>query len=226
LFTSYLLLALLGLQWATVGGAASPVFPAAGVALAGLLLGGPRLWPAVFAGTVAAFLLRAPSLPLWVKAALASGNTLAALGGAWALRRARLRPALTRLTDVLLVSAAALGSSAIAATAGTFALAGTFDQDFRQALVTWLNWWAGDVTGVIVVTPLVLSWARGEPVGRDRGRWLHLALCTAAAWALAWLSFGPESSRSWKDTHGKAKTTGAIRVLPAGKNCRSGTRLS
>ncbi|WP_437611057.1 PAS domain-containing protein [Sorangium sp. So ce834] len=195
LFTSYFLLAVLGLQWGTVRGAASPVFPAAGVALAGLLLGGPWLWPAVFAGMMAAFLLEAPSLPLWVKAALASGNTLAALGGAWALRRARLQPALTRLADVLVVSAAALGSSAIAATAGTFALAGAFDQGFRQALVTWLNWWVGDVTGVIVMTPLVLSWARGEPVGRDRGRWLHLALCTAAAWALAWLSFGPESSR-------------------------------
>ncbi|WP_437938873.1 PAS domain-containing protein [Sorangium sp. So ce341] len=195
LLTSYFLLALLGLQWATVRGAASPVFPAAGVALVGLFLGGSWQWPAVFAGAMAAFLLEAPSLPLWVKAALASGNTLAALGGAWALRRARLRPALTRLTDVLVVSAAALGSSAIAATAGMFALAGAFDQGFRQALVTWLNWWVGDATGVIVVTPLVLSWARGEPVGRDRGRWLHLALCTAAAWALAWLSFGPETSR-------------------------------
>lgn len=200
LFTSYFLLAVLGLGWATVRGAASPVFPAAGVALAGLLLGGTRLWPAVFAGTMAAFLVEAPSLPLWVKAALASGNTLAALGGAWALRRARLRPALTRLTDVLVVSAAALGSSAVSATTAAFALAGAFDKGFMQALVTWLDWWAGDVTGVIVAAPLVLSWARGEPVGRDRGRWLHLALCMAAAWALARLSFGPESSgmvRPW-----------------------------
>ncbi|WP_437683615.1 PAS domain-containing protein [Sorangium sp. So ce131] len=195
LFASYFLLAVLGLRWGTVRGVASPMFPAAGVALAGLLLGGQRLWPAVFAGTMAAFFLEAPSLPLWGKAALASGNTLAALGGAWALRRARLRPALTRLNDVLLVSAAALGSSAVSATARTFALAGAFDQGFRQALVTWLNGWAGDVTGVIVVAPLVLSWARGEPVGRDWGRWLHLALSTAAAWALAWLSFGPETSR-------------------------------
>ncbi|WP_437751818.1 PAS domain S-box protein [Sorangium sp. So ce1389] len=195
LFASYFLLAVLGLRWATAGRAASPAFPAAGVALAGLLLGGPRLWPAVFAGTMAAFLLEAPSLPLWAKAALASGNTLAALSGAWALRRARLRPALTRLTDVLGVSAAALGTSAVSATAGTFALAGALDQGSRQALVAWLDRWAGDVTGVIVVAPLVLSWARGEPVGRARGRWLHLALCTAAASALAWLSFGPESSR-------------------------------
>ncbi|XXT14994.1 PAS domain-containing protein [Sorangium sp. So ce429] len=195
LFASYFLLAVLGLRWATACPAAAPAFPAAGVALAGLLLGGPRLWPAVFAGTMAAFLLEAPSLPLWAKAALASGNTLAALGGAWALRRARLRPALTRLTDVLVFSAAALGSSAVSATAGAFALAGAFDQGFRQALVSWLTWWAGDVTGAIVVAPLVLSWAHGEPIGRDRGRWLHLALCTAAAWALAWLSFGPESSR-------------------------------
>ncbi|WP_437923347.1 PAS domain-containing protein [Sorangium sp. So ce291] len=195
LFASYFLLAVLGLRWATACRAASPAFPAAGVALAGLLLGGLRLWPAVFAGTMAALLLEAPSLPLWAKAALASGNTLAALGGAWALRRARLRPALTRLNDVLVFSAAALGSSAVSATAGTFALAGAFDQGSGQALVAWLSRWAGDVTGVIVVAPLVLSWARGEPVGRARGRWLHLALCTAAAWALAWLSFGPESSR-------------------------------
>ncbi|WP_437826381.1 PAS domain-containing protein [Sorangium sp. So ce1153] len=195
LFASYFLLAVLGLRWATGCRASPPASPAAGVALAGLLLGGLRLWPAVFAGTMAAFLLEAPCLPLWAKAALASGNTLAALGGAWALRRARLRPALTRLTDVLVVSAAALGSSAVSATGGTFALAGTFNQGSRQALVAWLSRWAGDVAGVIVVAPLVLSWARGEPVGRARARWLHLALCTAAAWALAWLSFRPESSR-------------------------------
>ncbi|WP_437581470.1 PAS domain-containing protein [Sorangium sp. So ce887] len=198
LFASYFLLAVLGLRWATDRGAASPVFPAAGVALAGLLLGGLRLWPAVFAGTTAALLLEAPSLPLWVKAALASGNTLAALGGAWALRRARLRPALTRLTDALAVITVALGSSAVSAAAATGALAGAFDKGLRQAFVTWLSWWAGDVTGVLVVAPLVLSWARGEPVGRDRGRWLHLALCTAAGWAVAWLSFGPEYSRIFR----------------------------
>ncbi|WP_437971984.1 PAS domain-containing protein [Sorangium sp. So ce260] len=198
LFASYFLLAVVGLQWATVRGAASPVFPAAGVALAGLLLGGLRLWPAVFAGTMAAFLLEAPSLPLWVMAALASGNTLAALSGAWALRCARLRPAFTRLTDALAVIAAALVSSAVSATAGTGALAGAFDHDFRQACVTWLNWWAGDVTGVLVVAPLVLSWARGEPMGRDWGRWLHLALCTGTGWAVAWLSFGSESSRMFR----------------------------
>src|SRR4028119_499730 len=40
----YFVLTVLGLQWATLNGAASPVFPAAGVALAGLVLGGIRLW--------------------------------------------------------------------------------------------------------------------------------------------------------------------------------------
>ncbi|HEX8912723.1 MAG TPA: hypothetical protein VF796_10225, partial [Humisphaera sp.] len=54
LFVAYYSLAAVGLRWGTVHAMASPVFPAAGVALAGLLLGGPRLWPAVFAGTVAA----------------------------------------------------------------------------------------------------------------------------------------------------------------------------
>lgn len=53
LSASYFLLAAWGLRWATFRGAVSPVFPAAGAALAALLLGGLRLWPAVFVGSMA-----------------------------------------------------------------------------------------------------------------------------------------------------------------------------
>lgn len=40
---AYTLLAVLGLNWAIVGGAGSPVWPASGLAFAGLLIGGVRL---------------------------------------------------------------------------------------------------------------------------------------------------------------------------------------
>ena len=60
----YFVLALLGLRWAAVSGAASPVFPAAGLALAGLLLLGPRAWPAIFVGRLAAAFVEGSS-PTW-----------------------------------------------------------------------------------------------------------------------------------------------------------------
>ncbi|HEX2569309.1 MAG TPA: PAS domain S-box protein [Polyangia bacterium] len=196
----YLVLSAVGLRWAPLGGAASPMYPAAGVALAGLVLGGLRLWPAVFLGRMAAFLVDSSSLPLWVQVAIAGGNTLAAVAGAMALERVGLNPSLPRLRDMLALIAAALGASALAATAGASALTGTLGHGLGRAGVTWLHWWTSDVIGILLVTPLVLSWARGEPEGRGLGWWLHLTLSAGVAIAMAWLVFGPTASpllRSW-----------------------------
>ncbi|MDI1442706.1 ATP-binding protein [Polyangium sp. 6x1] len=191
LFTSYFLLTDWGLRWATIGGVVSPVFPAAGAALAGLVLGGRRLWPAVFAGRMAAFLVDAHPIPLWAQIAISGGNSLAAVGGAWALTRARIRPALTRLRDVLALIGAGLACSAIGATIGSAVLARVIPNGFERAPVVWLNWWAGNVMGVLVVTPFVLSWTRSEPIGQGVRWWLHLLLSTATAGGAAWLIFGP-----------------------------------
>jgi len=191
LSASYFFLAEFGLRWATIDGVASAVFPAAGVALAGLLLGGLRLWPAVFIGRLAASLLHPSSLPLWVEVAIAAGNALAAVVGAGALRWTRLNPSLPRLHDVLAFLVAALGSSALAAAIGVGALAAAFGYGSGQAWVAWLNWCAGNLMGSLVMTPLVLTWARGGPLSRDRAWWLHLSLSTALAAACAWITYGP-----------------------------------
>jgi PAS domain S-box-containing protein len=191
LFASYFLLAEFGLRWATLSGVASSVFPAAGGALAGLLLGGMRLWPAVFFAGLAVSLVHPSSLPFWVEVAIAAGNTLGAIAGAQALRWARLNAALPRLQDVLAFLAAALGSSAISAAIGTGALVATLGHGPGEAGVLWLNWCAGNLSGALVVTPLVLTWTRGEPWSRDRAFWLHLLLSTAIAGAATWMTYGP-----------------------------------
>ena len=51
---AYFLLARLGLLLASVNPSASPVWPASGLALAAVLLAGPRIWPAVMIGAFAA----------------------------------------------------------------------------------------------------------------------------------------------------------------------------
>jgi MASE1 len=64
----------------------APIWPPSGIALAAVLLLGRRAVPGVALG---ALLFNAStSVPLWVSAAIALGNTLEALAGAWLLRRA------------------------------------------------------------------------------------------------------------------------------------------
>lgn len=64
---AYWLTAVLGLRWAAVSDAGSPVGPAAGVGLAGLLLGGVRLWPAILIGRLAAAITSGSDQPGWAE---------------------------------------------------------------------------------------------------------------------------------------------------------------
>ncbi|UQA59339.1 ATP-binding protein [Polyangium aurulentum] len=191
LCASYFFLAGFGLRWATFHGAASSVFPAAGVALAGLLLGGLRLWPAVFIARLAVSLVHPSPLPLWAEVAIAAGNTLAAVAAAGALRRAGWRPSLPRLDDVLAFLAAAFGCAAVAAAIGAGVLSATIGGGLARAGAIWIDWCAGDLSGALVVAPLVLTWAPGEPLRRDRAWWLHLLLSSAVAGAGTWMIYGP-----------------------------------
>src|SRR6188474_1464174 len=77
-----------------------PVWPAYGIALASFLAYGYRVWPAVFAG---AFVVAAQgSVSLFAAAGQAAGATIAAMSGAYALRRIPdFDPALSRLRDAL-----------------------------------------------------------------------------------------------------------------------------
>src|SRR5438445_2950315 len=54
LAAAYFVVARVGLRYAAIGESISPVWPPTGLALAALLVLGPRYWPAVFAGRDAA----------------------------------------------------------------------------------------------------------------------------------------------------------------------------
>src|SRR5881396_4029141 len=74
-----------GLMLASLHASASPVWPPAGIALAALLLLGYRAWPAIFIG---AFLVNVTTAGNVATAfAIATGNTLEALVGAWLVNR-------------------------------------------------------------------------------------------------------------------------------------------
>ncbi len=137
-----------------------PVWPAYGVAVAALLLCGYRVWIGI-AG--AAFLVAFLSpVPLVAAVGQAAGATVAALTGAFLLYRiARFDPSLSRLRDALaLIVFGALGSAIVSATVGVSVLYATHVQAYSGLGSAWLIYWLGDSTGVLLVTPLVLTFSR------------------------------------------------------------------
>src|SRR5262245_5022005 len=146
-----------GLGLSVAHGVITPVWAPSGIALAALIVLGPRVWPAVALG---AFIANATSdVSVWVAAAIAVGNTLEAVVGAFLLRRVAFRRSLERARDVLaLVLLAAVVSTTISATIGTTTLwlDGNVSGSYGSA---WALWWSGDAMGDLLVAPLLLVWS-------------------------------------------------------------------
>jgi len=82
---AYFIAGKFGLMLASLHASASPVWPPAGIALAALLVLGYRAWPAIFVG---AFLVNVTTEGnVATSLAIASGNTLEAVCGAWLVNR-------------------------------------------------------------------------------------------------------------------------------------------
>src|SRR5438876_312569 len=85
LAAAYFVVARVGLRYAAIGESISPVWPPTGLALAALLVLGPRYWPAVFFGALLAN--AATAVPLTAATGIAAGNTAEAVLGAYLMRR-------------------------------------------------------------------------------------------------------------------------------------------
>jgi PAS domain S-box-containing protein len=180
----------LGLRWSIVPGAGTALWPAAGVAFAGLLIGGLRLWPAIVAGRLLiAWTVGSPQ-PVWADLCFAFGTMLGALFPAWLFVRYRLLdPTMRRMRDVACVAlGAGAGGATISATIGAAALwlAGT---EPDRLFAAWRNWWFGFGVGVVVVAPLILSWWHRRGDGLHLRSWLHLFAALATAALLSGLVF-------------------------------------
>ena len=77
----YVVAGKLSLMLASLHASASPVWPPAGIALAAIFLLGNRVWPAIFVGAFLVNVTTAGSVA--TSFAIAAGNTLEAVAGAW-----------------------------------------------------------------------------------------------------------------------------------------------
>jgi PAS domain S-box-containing protein len=169
-------------------GGIGPVWPASGIALGAILVCGYSVWPGVAAG---AFLLTFFSpLPHWTAVVYAAGTTVAALIGAFLLRRfAKFDRSLSRLHDVIgLIVLGAFGSSIVSTSIGVSILYTTLGgwPGFGSA---WLVYWLGDSTGVLLVTPVVLTLPRLFRI-RDRDQTVEFAVLLLLLGVTGFIIFG------------------------------------
>jgi len=177
----------------------SPVWPACGLALAALLLWGPRVWPGVFLALFAG--CAEASLP-WVFTLLAPAGTTAALyAAAHHLRRRGFDPGLSSTRDV--VSLIVFGAVLPSALAGLWSATCLVAADMLPAFGFWttsLVYFAANTSGTLVVAPVILLLA-SKRLRWPSASWKHNATATAlaaAAVALTWFAFTGALPVNWK----------------------------
>jgi signal transduction histidine kinase/integral membrane sensor domain MASE1 len=152
----YFAAARLGLSLAYVADQVSVVWPATGIALTAVIFLGVRVWPGILAGAFVANLMT--QVPPLVAFAIASGNTLEALTGAWLLQQTGFRPNLERVGDVVrLIGFAGFLSTITSATIGVASLILGGMQPWSAFGSLWMVWWLGDAMGNLIVAPLLLT---------------------------------------------------------------------
>ena len=164
----------LGLVLAEPPGYASPLYPAAGIALAATLTFGRAALPGVLLGSFfvngALGALRGQAGPalLVLPLVIGAGATMQAGVGAALIRRFVGLPAsLHAPRDIVLAGGlGGLVACTVSASVGIPALLFNGAIGVDAAPATWLTWWAGDTLGVLIAAPLALTL-----IGRPREDW-------------------------------------------------------
>jgi PAS domain S-box-containing protein len=152
----------------------SPVWPAAGVAVAAVLIWGMQIAPAI---AFAAFLVNFLSpIPTSASVAIGLGNASGAVLAGYLLTRfSGFQISLPRLRDVLrFVMLAAVLTTTIASSVGVTALTLAHTKAWSGYGSAWRIWWLGDAMGVLVVAPLLLT---GQDLLRVCRGWRVLEGC-------------------------------------------------
>jgi PAS domain S-box-containing protein len=184
----YFALAKLSLLTAIPPGYATSVWPPSGLALAAVVLLGRRVWPGIWIGAALANLTVQSSIP--AAAIIATGNSLEALVAAALMRRYIAAPVFQQGEDVFRFLAVAAAAAMVAATIGTLAISAVGPASSTGLATIWSTWWQGDLTGMIVVAPLILCWAPGRGVAWTRRRVLELSLLLIGLAVVGHVAFG------------------------------------
>jgi two-component sensor histidine kinase len=185
---TYLAVAKLSLALASVHPSATPIWPPTGFALAVVLLLGYRIWPAIF---LAAFIANATTAgSTYTSVAIATGNTLESLVGAYLINRwsdgVGTFDTPTGVAKFALICF--VPSTMISATLGVGSLSLSGYADWADFASIWMTWWMGDLAGALVITPVIVLWTTSLP---GRQEWLQSCAVFSAVIVVGVIAFSP-----------------------------------
>ena len=196
----YVMAGRFGLSLAFVNPSASPVWPPTGIALAMLLLLGYRYWPVVAIGALTVNLMTGTEAV--VSTAIAAGNTLEAVSGAWLVNRfANGRNAFASARGVFgFTVLGALLAPSFSATIGVTSLALGSAAAWSDYGRVWVTWWLGDAAGALLVAPAIILWTADRSFGFDLKRGIELLLLFGVNVAVGLFVFGdPGLPGAWQN---------------------------
>ena len=199
----YALAGLVALPLAIPPGYASPLYPAAGVAIASVLVFGRRMLPAIALGALCvnlslpmqhrAFALSMLPLPI----VIAFGASLQAFIGAELVKRHVQQPlSLSEPRDILTFLVVGMVSclvNTIVANTGMWVTGTLRVTELPFSLATW---WIGDLLGVLIGAPIVLTLI-GRPRSAWAPRWRSVGLTLTLVTVL--LAFGIRQIVQWNN---------------------------
>src|SRR5919202_600414 len=184
------------LFFAAVNGYATPIWPAAGIALAAVLLLGYHLWPGVFLGGCMAHFIgeQLTGTAILSGLCIGTGNAVGTVLAAYLIKRSvgNHQP-LNRVRDVFsFVFLAALLSPIADANIGVTALGLFGEAPWSAYGVVWWTWWISEVVGILVFTPMVLAWSQGvkKPGQQFKQRFAEGAILIFLTVAITRITFG------------------------------------
>jgi len=212
----YFALAKVGLTLASINPNASPIWPPTGLALAAILLRGYRVAPAILLGAFAANALTAGSIA--TSTAIGLGNMLEAMTGGWLINRwCGGRDCFATPAGVAGFTLLSFLPTALSPTIGVVSLSLAGFAEWPKFGSIWVTWWLGDLAGALVVTPVIVLWARSAPIRRQE--LIGSLALFAATCVIGVVAFSPLIERS----AGRAPL-GFLAILPLLWSARFGQR--
>ena len=190
----YVVSAKLSLALAIPPGYATPIWPPAGIALAALLFFGRRAWPGIWLGAAAVNYAVESSL---VSAfTIGVGNSLEGVVAALLVERRQSDPRdFRRAEDVVSFIVICVIAASVAASVASVALALNNSLPWALAFRNWWTWWQGDLAGMIIVAPLLLSWSIPSPSPWPAAKKLEAATFAVLLGGTAWAVTMNEAAR-------------------------------
>ncbi len=178
-----------GLSYASINPSATPIWPPTGIAIASILIFGYRVVPAIFLGAFTVNLTTAGTVA--TSFGIGMGNMLEAIVASYLVNKfANGVHAFSTVLDIFkYVLLAAILSTTISANIGTITLLMGHLLEWQNFFPVWLTWWLGDVTGSLIIAPLILVWATSKRLHFFFRETIHGLLAFFILNLISWIIF-------------------------------------